>query len=150
MGLTSTLGNIEETRIILVGGTECTVKYVYLLMFLISIMTCGCLANGGGMSFLDVRNVPVTANAMNSPLTKPINHSPQVCCLLWFYPHSQTSIQATNITSTTVEFTASAPPVNGAVMVMINSATVSNNNVQYMYTTNPEFYSVIPSNTILG
>ena len=27
------IGNIEETRIILVGGTECTVKYVYLLMF---------------------------------------------------------------------------------------------------------------------
>ena len=28
------IGNTEETRITLVGGTECTVKYVYLLMFL--------------------------------------------------------------------------------------------------------------------
>ena len=112
-------------------------------------MTCGCLANGGGMSFLDVRNVPTNANGIELSMTKPKSFTTSML-LLWFLSHSQTSIQATNITCTTVEFTASAPPVNGAVMVMINSATVSNNNVQYMYTPNPEFYSVIPSNTILG
>ena len=67
-----------------------------------------------------------------------------------FDPHSRMSIQATNITCTTVEFTASAPPVNGTVMVMIDSATISSNSVEYTYTPNPEFYSVTPSNTILG
>ena len=67
-----------------------------------------------------------------------------------FYPHSRASIGATNITCTTVEFTASAPPMGGTVMVMIDSATVSNISVQYSYTLNPEFHSVTPMNTILG
>ena len=63
---------------------------------------------------------------------------------------SRVNIQATNINCTTVEFTSSVPPVNGTVMVMIDSATVSNNDVQFTYTPNPEFYSVTPMNTILG
>ena len=63
---------------------------------------------------------------------------------------SQANIQATNINCTTVEFTSSAPPVNGTVMVMIDNARVSNNDVQFTYTPNPEFYSVTPMNTILG
>ena len=70
--------------------------------------------------------------------------------MLCFYPHSQASIQLTIINCTTVEFTASAPPMSGAVMIMIDSATISNNSVEYMYTLNPEFYSVTPTNTILG
>ena len=64
--------------------------------------------------------------------------------------HSRASIQSTNINCTTMEFTASDPPMNGAVMVMIDSATVSNNSVQYNYTPNPEFFSVTPANTIVG
>jgi hypothetical protein len=39
--------------------------------------------------------------------------------------------------------------MGGPVMVMIDSAPVSNGNVQYNYTPNPEFYNVIPSTTIL-
>ena len=35
-------------------------------------------------------------------------------------------------------------------MVMIDSATISSNDVQFTYTPNPEFYSVTPTNTILG
>jgi hypothetical protein len=40
--------------------------------------------------------------------------------------------------------------MGGPVMVMIDSAPVSNDSVQYNYTLNPEFYNVIPSTTILG
>ena len=69
----------------------------------------------------------------------------------FFLSHSLTSVQATNINCTTVEFTGSAPPMSGAVTVMIDDATVRNDSyVQYMYTPNPEFYNVIPSNTLLG
>ena len=66
------------------------------------------------------------------------------------YPHSQASIQATSINCTTVAFTGSDPPMSGAVMVMIDNAMADNSSVQYSYTFNPEFYSVIPTNTILG
>ena len=66
------------------------------------------------------------------------------------YPYSQASIQATSINCTTMALTASDPPVSGAVMVMIDNATADNSSVQYNYTLNPEFYSVSPTNTILG
>ena len=33
---------------------------------------------------------------------------------------------------------------------MIDNATITNDSVQFMYTPNPEFYSVTPSSTILG
>ena len=66
------------------------------------------------------------------------------------YPHSRASISATSINCTTMAFTASDPPVSGAVTVMIDNAAVTNGSVQYSYTLNPEFYNVIPSTTILG
>ena len=59
------------------------------------------------------------------------------------------SIQANNISCTTPEFNSTSP-MTGLVMVMIDSATVTNNDVQFTYTPNPKFYSVTPSNTILG
>ena len=62
--------------------------------------------------------------------------------LQFFYPHSRTSIQATNISCTTVALIASDPPMSGPVMVMIDSATVSDDSVQYNYTLNPEFNSL--------
>jgi hypothetical protein len=67
-----------------------------------------------------------------------------------FYPLSQASIQANSINCTTVAFTSSDPPMSGLVMVMIDNATVSNNDVQFNYALNPEFHNVIPSDTILG
>ena len=67
-----------------------------------------------------------------------------------FYLHSRDSIQATSINCTNMAFTASDPPMSGAVMVMIDNATADNISVQYNYTLNPDFYSVIPTNTILG
>ena len=66
------------------------------------------------------------------------------------YSHSRTSISATSINCTTMAFTASDPPRSGAVMVMIDNATADNSSVQYSYTPNPEFYSVIPTNIIFG
>ena len=66
------------------------------------------------------------------------------------YPNSRASISATSINCTTMAFTSSEPPVSGAVMVMIDNATADNSRVQYNYTPNPEFYSVSPTNTILG
>ena len=64
--------------------------------------------------------------------------------------YSRANIRATNITCTTKALIASNPPINGPVMVMIDGATASNNSIQYNYTLNPEFYSVLPMNTILG
>ena len=75
---------------------------------------------------------------------------PYSILLFLFASHSRDSIQATSINCTTAAFTASDPPMSGAVMVMIDGATASDSSVQYSYTLNPEFYNVIPSTTIPG
>lgn len=59
------------------------------------------------------------------------------------------NVQVDIITCSTLPLSNTiALPLSGPVSVLIDSATISNDSVQFTYTFNPEFYNVLPLNTI--